>query len=285
MADSLLFKPGQKNLTPGTQKIGLVLILLQCAFIFTLVAQDHEVPLKDLTFKSSLDGSEQRYVQILPSEFNVEQEYNIIIGLHGHGSDRWQFAKDDRPECKAFRTFATDHKMIMICPDYRAKTSWMGSKAEADITQLIEELKSKYKISRIYLVGGSMGGTSALTYAAIHPDKIAGVTSMNGHANHLEYQNFQEAITESFGGTKEEIPEEYKKRSAEYWPERLTMPISFTIGEKDKSVPGTSIIRLVGILKELKRDVFLINKPQGGHSTDFEDAMAAMTFMFNSAEN
>lgn len=285
MTDSRLFKPDPRNLSPGIQKTGLILILLQCAFIFTLVAQDHAVALKDVTFKSILDGSDQRCAKILPSEFNKEQEYNLIIGLHGHGSDHWQFAKDDRPECKAFRTFATDHEMIMICLDYRAKTSWMGPEAEADITQIIEELKSKFKISRIYLVGGSMGGTTALTYAAIHPNKIAGVTSMNGHANHLEYQNFQEAIAESFGGTKEEMPEEYKKRSAEYWPERLTMPISFTIGENDKSVPGTSIIRLVGILKELNRDVFLMNKPGGGHSNDFDDAMAAMKFMVNAAEN
>lgn len=262
-----------------------LLILIQTVSIFALLAQDHEVGLKDVVFISSLDESEQRYVRILPSGFDKKKEYDLIIGLHGHGSDRWQYAKSDRPECKSFRDFATNHGMIIICPDYRAKTSWMGPKAESDITQIIDELRSKYKISKIYLVGGSMGGTSALTYAAIHPDKIDGVTSMNGHANHLEYQNFQEAIRESFGGSKDQIPEEYKKRSAEYWPERLTMPLSFTIGENDKSVPGESIIRLVGILKELKREVFLINHPGGGHSTNYYEAMAAMEFMLKASLN
>ena len=60
-----------------------------------------------------------------------------------------------------------------------------------------------------------------MTFAAIHPERVDGVASMNGTANHLEYENFQDAIAESFGGTKAKIPREYKKRSAEYWPERL----------------------------------------------------------------
>lgn len=126
-----------------------------------------------------------------------------------------------------------------------------------------------------------MGGTSALTFAALHPDMIQGVTSMNGHANHLEYENFQKAIAESFGGQKHEIPEEYKKRSAEYWPERLTMPIAFTVGENDKSVPPESAIRLATVLKALQRKVMIIVHPEGGHSTPFHEAMAALEYMRN----
>ena len=48
--------------------------------------------------------------------------------------------------------------------------------------------------------------------------------TVNGTANHLEYHNFQDAVSEGFGGTKQAIPEEYKRRSAEHWPERYTMP-------------------------------------------------------------
>ena len=234
---------------------------------------------KDVAFKSELDGSKQYYMEMLPSDFDKNKKYDLIIGLHGHGSDRKQFAFSKRPECTSFRTFAEKHNMIAVTPDYRAKTSWMGPAAEADLVQIIKELKTKYKINKVFLVGGSMGGSSVLTFAVLHPDMVDGITSMNGLANHLEYKRFQDAIAKSFGGTKTEVPEEYKKRSAEYYPEKLTMPIAFTVGGKDTIVPPDSVIRLADALKKNKQKALLLKRPQGGHSTSFEDGMIAMKFM------
>jgi pimeloyl-ACP methyl ester carboxylesterase len=236
---------------------------------------------KDVAFKAELDGTEQFYMEMLPDKFNQNKKYDIVIGLHGHGSDRKQFATDGRPECSSFRAFAEKHGMIAVTPDYRAKTSWMGPKAEADMVQIISDLKKKYKINLVFIVGASMGGASALTFAALHPDMIDGVTSMNGHANHVEYKQFQDAIAESFGGTKEKIPEEYKKRSAEFWPEKLTMPVAFTVGGNDTSVPPDSAIRLAEVLKKLKRKILVINRPNGGHATSYDDAVEAMEFMLS----
>jgi len=210
---------------------------------------------RDVSLRAEADGTEQFYMEMLPAGFDPHREYDTIIGLHGHGADRKQFASDPRPECAAFRAFAASHGMIAVTPDYRAPTSWMGPKAEADLVQLVGALKSRYRVRRLFLVGGSMGGASALTFAVLHPDLVDGVTAMNGHANHLEFAGFQDAIAESFGGSKDTIPEEYRKRSAEYWPEVLTMPIAFTVGSD------------------------VINRPQGGHATNVDDAMAAMAFM------
>jgi len=240
-----------------------------------------EFNLTDQVFKAAFDGSDQRYVELLPKDFQVGSPYDLMIGLHGHGSDRWQFATGGCSECQAFRTTAAKNKMIAVSPDYRARTSWMGPAAEADMIQMIGKLRNKYAIRKVYLIGGSMGGTSALTFAALHPELIDGVTAMNGHANHLEYENFQFHIAESFGGSKAAIPEEYKKRSAEYWPEKLIMPIAITVGELDKSVPPDSVIRLAATLKKIGRSVMLINHPLGGHSTSFYEAMSAMEFMIS----
>ncbi len=82
----------------------------------------------------------------------------------------------------------------------------------------------------------------------------AGVAAMNGMANHLEYQGFPEAIAESFGGPKTAIPEEYKKRSAEYWPERLTMPVGLSTGGRDDVVPPESVRRLADVLCTIPRE-------------------------------
>jgi len=235
----------------------------------------------DVSFHAKIDSTEQRYVEILPVAFDANTEHDLIIGLHGHGSDRWQFATDTRSECSAYRQFAAKYNMIAVSPDYRAKTSWMGPKAEADIVQIIRDLKVKFKIGRIFIVGASMGGTSALTFAVLHSNLLNGVTSMNGHANHLEYENFQDAITESYGGTKVQVLQEYKKRSAEYWPEKLNIPIAFTVSGNDKSVPPGSAIRLADVLKKIKQKVMIINRPDAGHSTNFEDAMIAFEFMIH----
>ena len=235
--------------------------------------------MEDVSFKAQNDGTTQKYVQILPEKFNKSNQVDIIIGLHGHGSDRWQFAKHNRGECKAFRDIANKYKMIAVSPDYRARTSWMGPAAEADLMQIIKELKTKFKVGKIYLCGGSMGGTATLTFTALHPDLIAGAAALNGHANLLEYKNFQDAIAESFGGNKKDAFAEYKKRSAEYWPGKFTMPIAFTTGGKDTSVPPASVHRLVKTIKIFNPNVLLIHRPQTGHSTDYADSFAAYEFM------
>jgi pimeloyl-ACP methyl ester carboxylesterase/N-formylglutamate amidohydrolase len=243
-----------------------------------------EAVVEDVAFKAECDGSEQRYVQNLPAGFDAGQPHDVLIALHGHGSDRWQFVRDARDECRAARDVATKHGMIYISPDYRARTSWMGPKAEADVVQIIGKLKQKHRVSRVFVCGGSMGGTAALTFAALHPDLVAGVASMNGTANLLEYPNFQGAIAESFGGTKNAIPVEYKKRSAEYWPEQLTMPIAATLGGKDTLVPPHSVRRIASVLKLLGRDVLLLDRTEGGHATNYADATEILEFVIQKAK-
>lgn len=241
---------------------------------------------EDCDFIATHDGSVQRYVKIdfasLDSKNasrDLSESRSCLIALHGHGSDRWQFIQQTRDEVRAVKDFASRHKMLYVSPDYRAPTSWMGPAAEQDLKQIINELKHKYSIEKLYLCGGSMGGTAALTFAALHPTMVDGVVSFNGLANHLEYENFQDAIKESFGGTKQDMPEEYKRRSAEYWPDRLTMPIGMTVDTGDEVVPPFSCVRLAAILKKLGRPVLLVESPDSGHDTNYEDAMKALEFV------
>jgi pimeloyl-ACP methyl ester carboxylesterase len=238
---------------------------------------------KDIAFKASVDGSEQHYVELMPPDFDAAKPHDILIALHGHGSDRWQFINDARGECKGVRDVTEKFGMIVISPDYRAKTSWMGPKAEADVAQIIGELKQRHQIGRVFAAGGSMGGTAALTFTALHPELIAGVCSLNGTANLVEYEKFQKAQTESFGGSKTQVPDEYRKRSAEFWPEKFTMPVAITTGGKDESVPPQSVLRLVEKLKQAKRKVLSIHSENGGHSTTYEDTVAALEFVLREA--
>jgi pimeloyl-ACP methyl ester carboxylesterase len=160
----------------------------------------------DIAFKSTLDGTEQRYVEMLPDSFDPIHAHDALIAFHGHGSDRWQFIKDTRGECKGLRDVAERYGLIFVSPDYRAKTSWMGPAAGADVVQIIGDLKKRHHVNRVFIAGGSMGGTAVLTFATMHPELVAGVCSLNGIANLVEYEKFQDARTASYGGTKAEVP-------------------------------------------------------------------------------
>ncbi len=222
---------------------------------------------------------------MLPADFNPDQPHDVLIALHGHGADRWQFVRDPRDECRAARDVATANAMIYVSPDYRAKTSWMGPRAEADLVQIIAELKKIHRVARVFLCGGSMGGAASLTFAALHPELVDGVAAMNGTANLVEFAGFSDAIAASFGGSKTAIPGEYRKRSAEFWPGRFTMPIGITAGGKDEVVPPQSVLRLTNELKARGRDVLLIHHEEGGHSTSYEDARAIIEFVIAKAHS
>ncbi|MFM9963409.1 MAG: alpha/beta fold hydrolase [Planctomycetaceae bacterium] len=254
-----------------------VCVLLVSATMIGAVGKSAEP--QDVVFRSKLDGSEQRYVIVLPDGLDSQPATSVLVALHGHGADRWQFVKDGRDECRAARDAAVRHRMIYVSPDYRAKTSWMGPAAEADLLQILEELRSKYPIRKVVISGGSMGGTAALTFAALHPDQVDGVVSLNGTANLVEYAQFQEAIAASFGGSKQDKPDEYRKRSAELNADKLTMPIAMTTGGKDTLVPPDSVLRLAEALKQQNRHVKSIHKPDGGHDTKYGDAIEAFEFV------
>ena len=249
------------------------------AALGVLPARGGEPTVEDVIFRAEIDDHEERYVQILPADFDPTQPHDLLLALHGHGSDRWQFVKQSRDECRAARDAAEKYRLIFVSPDYRAKTSWMGPTAEADVVQIINETKRRFKIRHVVVSGGSMGGTGSLTFAALHPELIDGVVAMNGTANLWEYENFQDAIRVSFGGDKLTAPAEYKRRSAEYAVERLKMPIACTTGGRDLSVPPDSVIRLMTELQKLDRPARLIHRPLGGHSTNYADAMEAYEFV------
>jgi dipeptidyl aminopeptidase/acylaminoacyl peptidase len=261
--------------------LALALILLGSPG--SALAGTNDAPSTDVAFTAMCDGTEQRYVLMLPASFQPEPQHDVLIALHGHGSDRWQFVRDARDECRAARDVAAAHGMIFVSPDYRAKTSWMGPKAEADLVQIIDELRRAHRVSRVFLCGGSMGGTATLTFAALHPELLAGVAAMNGTANLVEYAGFSDAIAASFGGSKTAIPDEYRKRSAEFWPERFTMPVGISAGGKDDVVPAQSVVRLANELKARGRAVLLIHREDTGHATNYNDARAILEFVIQKA--
>jgi lysophospholipase L1-like esterase/predicted esterase len=155
----------------------------------------------------------------------------------------------------------------------------MGPAATADVQQILRNLRKQYRIDKVVISGGSMGGTSAAAFTAMHPELVDGVVSLNGTSNLLEYDQFQDAIAASYGGTKNDKPDVYRERSAEFFPDRFTMPTAFTTGGQDKLVPPDSTLRLAKSLEERRLPVKSIHRPEGGHDTNYDDSRAAFDFV------
>jgi predicted esterase len=233
----------------------------------------------DVAFVAAYDGSTQRYVLILPDGFNPAQSNDVLVCLHGHGSDRWQYVNAVRGETSSARDVARQYQMIFVSPDYRATTSWMGPAAEADMLQIVGDLKQQYKVRRMIFSGGSMGASSALTFTALHPELVDGVVALNGLANHETYLNFQSYIAASFGGTKAEVPDEYHKRSAVFFPERFTMPLAITAGGLDTTIPPESVMQLAQAVQTNNPHVRIDYQASRGHETDYTASLAAYQFV------
>ena len=260
-------------------RVALVVLSSGMPLLDAVNALAQESPFQDVEFVSKFDRTRQRYVIFKPKIGLGANPVSLVVALHGHGSDRWQFIRANRDECRAARDFAIKHKMLFISPDYRASTSWMGPAAEADVVQILAQLNKRYQVKQVLMCGGSMGGTGALTFAALHPRLVDGVVSLNGTANLVEYDRFQDAIAKSFGGTKKEVAKEYRKRSAEFFAEKFDMPLAACTGAKDTTVPPQSVLRLLTKVRKHNPHVLSLHRPLGGHSTNYGDSLKALEFV------
>jgi predicted esterase len=267
-------------------------------FSHSVLAAGPELP-QELQFTVEYDKSVQKYMILLPKGFDSNVAHDVLVAFHGHGSDRRQYVTAERGETRGARDVAAKHNMVFVSPDYRAPAGWMGIAAEADTVQLIGELKRRFKVRKLCLTGGSMGGAAVLTFTTLHPELVDGVSSQNGVANLLEYSvdldfvvRIQTAIKDAFGGAKGETPEQYKKRnpeeyrkrSAEFHPEKFSMPLAITVGGKDTLVPPQSVLRLAEAVKKHNANVLVIDRPNGGHETNYADSVAALEFVIARAE-
>jgi len=240
----------------------------------------------EVAFTAQVDGTTQYYVQLVAPTFDTSKVHDVLIALHGAGFDRWQFATDQRDECRAARAAAASRGMIYISPDYRAPTSFMGIKADADVVQIIRDLRAKYHVGRVFICGASMGGGGCLTFTAVHPDLVSGVASMNGIVNYFEWPGGDWGpIVESFGGTMQQVPDEYRKRSAEFWPGRFTMPVGLAVSANDNVCPPAAVLRFAQALRDSGKSVLLLNDPSAGHATVFANAKAVLDFAIDSAKS
>jgi dipeptidyl aminopeptidase/acylaminoacyl peptidase len=191
--------------------------------------------------------------------------------IYNRGGNR-EFSKITMKYLKGL-SYLSSKNYVVLASQYRGNDGGQGreefgGKDVNDVLNLIIMAKSLsfVKQDKIVMLGFSRGGM--MTYLAIkHGAKIKAAAVVGGVANLIQLEQEREFIGEK---VLEQliIPhnrEEYKKRSAYYWPERINVPVLILHGEDDWRVNVTQAKKLSKKLTELGKVHELVVFPKGDH--------------------
>jgi len=139
-----------------------------------------------LSYRSTVDNSEQPYAVYLPRPLDPARRYPLVIGLHEEESNHVMelrhlfgiIGRFGETGLQALTVFpqVRDVEFIVACPFGRGTMGYQGI-AEQDVYDVLAEVKRRYPVDddRVYLTGSSMGGGGALWMALTRPDVWAAV--------------------------------------------------------------------------------------------------------------
>lgn len=238
-------------------------------------------------FSSPWDGTEQSYL-----EKNFGGGDLTIICLHGAASHQDQ-GMTAGIYGNAFGHWAGElsrRGALYICPEYRGG-SWMGPAAEADVREILRRIRGSGFGGKIFLVGGSMGGTAALIFASRFPEEIDGVFAMCPATDVIAmFPRFSEQFLSSYGGSPDEIPQIYTERCSRNFTEALArLPIFFVHGTDDALIPVEHSRILATRLRERNARFRYVELPGGDHDAPIAfplpEALHFLEGKKNSAKN
>jgi acetyl esterase/lipase len=175
-----------------------------------------------VTFRSTVDGSEQPYALYVPKPLDAARRYPLVISLHEEESNhvanlKHVFGVPGRYGETGLQSITTmpqvrEVDFLVACPFARGTMGYQGI-AEQDVYDVLADVKRRYAVDedRIYLTGASMGGGGALWLALTRPDLWAAVAPV---------------CPDPFPGT------------IDLAANALNLPMRFFHGEQDPSVPA-----------------------------------------------
>lgn len=198
---------------------------------------------KTIELKSSYDGSKQEALLFVPSGYDGKRALPLLASAHYMGGNK-SCAKGHgyHRVCEALG-------WLVVCPDLHGlhtsgKTSLAALPAQHDLIDAIQWVRGEYKVddTRIYLAGRSMGGMLALVMAGKYPDLFACVvagqpiTDLTWRLDNI--RGVDEMTAKECGGTPEEVPFEYQRRSAIHYASNMQyVPVVMWHGTADRIVP------------------------------------------------
>jgi len=226
--------------------------------------QDWPSEIERIEYFSSADNTLQPALFYKP---DIQHSSPLLVALHTWSGDYLQNSSIPYAE------WCIENNWIFIHPNFRGPNNnptATGSKLVIqDIVSAVEYAKNNSNVDpkRIYLVGASGGGYTALLVSALHPDiwtavsvwvPITDLTAWYYESEQLKTK-YADDIMQSLGGTPDDsskIATAYKSRSPlTYLNNELSLPIDINVGindgHSDNSVPISHSLLAFNALAEL----------------------------------
>jgi len=213
--------------------------------------------------------------------------------IHNRGGSL-EYGKIDDAELDFLSYVASMDNYVIVASQYRGNDGGEGREEYGgsdidDVLNLIPMLESLPFVdsSKIAMDGVSRGGM--MTYIAITmTNKIKAACVIGGITDLIqtydERPDMRQVLIELIGGTPEEKENEYIKRSAYYWPEKINTPVLILHGGADSQVDVSQAEKLANELKELGKTYELIVYPGGSHDLS-ENSQDVISRTFKWSEN
>jgi len=198
---------------------------------------------KEVTFISSFDGSTQVAALFVPSDYDGKTSFPLLVDAHYWGGNRYT------AKLQGYYEVCERLNWLLVCPELHGhrtsgQTSLAALEAQHDIIDSIDLVLRDYAVdrTRIYLAGRSMGGMLGAVMAGKYPDRFAAICVGQGITDLArwfhEVEMFREGVEKECGGTPEQMPFEYARRSAINYASNIQyVPLIIWHGTNDTWVP------------------------------------------------
>ena len=231
--------------------------------------------MQEILIESTLDHTPQPSLFFHPG---TDRAVPLVVGLHTWSYDRFNQEKNYLPLCR-------EYGFALLLPEFRGpnlesnprRSEACGTAlARRDVIDAVEYVCKNYPIERenIFLLGCSGGGHMALLAAETAPELFRAVEVWCPVSDLIKWHEFQPQCSSNYaphieaclGGTPEEVPEEYVKRSPARHVEALEdLPVSIHHGRHDPVVPFRHSAELAEKLEATGNPSIYLDIFDGGH--------------------
>ena len=228
------------------------------------------------TYRSG-DYEIKAYISIPASVLNTDKPSKCVMFCRGGNNNFGKLTDDYTAE------ICSKIDRVVVASQYRSADGSTGKDEFGggdlnDVINLIDICEKEFSfidMNDFGVMGVSRGGV--MIYQAARDDKrvkwvIAVSAESDVKSAYYERDDMSSVLYKCIGGTPEDLPEEYEKRSAIYWYDKIKVPVLMIHSKKDERVPFSHAEALYEKLKNVTECKFVTyeDDTHGFHPEDTE---------------